>query len=120
MSKILAIKLRRLAAELIKTADALQQKLSVEKIGQATYQRSNGLLVIGRKKRQLTKGEATILTALLDHRGTMLSRDELTALMFGMEAVNITSRTVDTHICTLRRYGLETIETVHGRGYMLP
>lgn len=117
---MLAIKLRKLAAELIKVADSLQKTVSVETVGAATYNRASSTLSIGRKKRQLTKGQAKILSALLDHRGEVLSREELTCLMFGEDAINITSRTIDTHICTLRRIGLSTIKTLNGRGYMLP
>lgn len=119
MSKILAIKLRRLAAELIKAADVVQRRVSVERIGNAVYNRATWQLVVGRKKRQITKSQAKIIEALLDHRGTILSRDELTCLLFGADAVNITSRTIDTHVCTLRRLGLDSIRTVNGQGYML-
>jgi DNA-binding response OmpR family regulator len=117
---MLAIKLRKLAAELIKVADTLQKATSTETVGAATYNRASSMLFVGRKKIQLTRSQTKILTALLDHRGEVLSREELTCLLFGEDAINITSRTIDTHISTLRGMGLTAIATQHGRGYMLP
>lgn len=117
---ILAQQLRSLAANMIRVADALQQQQTVETIGPFRFHRTNGTIMRGKRVIQLRRAEQKLLTALLDNRGVVVSRDELTALLFGAEAVNVVSRTVDTHIRTLRSIlGNDAIVTVFKRGYRL-
>lgn len=68
----------------------------------------------------LTAHELRLLAALVDAQGRVLSRTQLVSALVG-ECV-ITERTVDTHLCNLRRKlgplrGV--IETVRGVGYRL-
>jgi two-component system, OmpR family, alkaline phosphatase synthesis response regulator PhoP len=71
---------------------------------------------------ELTAREFQLLTYLIEHRGTVLSRDELLNGVWGYEA-SVFTRTVDVHVGLLRQK-LEThprrprhILTVHGLGY---
>jgi two-component system, OmpR family, response regulator len=115
----IAPKIREIAAELIRLADALQEINTVETIGKATFCRSTHVAQIGQKKYRLTRAQARIITALLDNRGTILPREDLLAILFGRQSNNYTSRTIDTHIHTLRQLFGDAISTVHGRGYLI-
>ena len=117
----LSAKLRKLAAELIAAADAIQKTHTVEPLGDWQFHRANGTIAKGKKVHLLTRSQAAILTALLDNRGACLSRDLLTSLLFGSDAVNVDSRTIDTHVANLRhKLGADIIRTIHGRGYLIP
>ena len=66
--------------------------------------------------------ELKLLRYLVEHRGSVLTRDELLEKVWGYDATPVT-RTVDVHIASLRQK-LETnparpeyIVTVHGMGY---
>jgi two-component system, OmpR family, alkaline phosphatase synthesis response regulator PhoP len=61
--------------------------------------------------------ELKLLRYLIEHRGAVLSRDELLGKVWGYDAMPVT-RTVDVHIASLRqKLGAEWILTVHGMGY---
>jgi two-component system alkaline phosphatase synthesis response regulator PhoP len=61
--------------------------------------------------------ELKLLRYLLEHRGSVLSRDELLEKVWGYDATPVT-RTVDVHIAALRqKVGADFILTVHGMGY---
>jgi two-component system, OmpR family, alkaline phosphatase synthesis response regulator PhoP len=61
--------------------------------------------------------ELKLLRYLIEHRGSVLSRDELLEKVWGYDATPVT-RTVDVHIASLRqKLGPEFILTVHGLGY---
>lgn len=61
--------------------------------------------------------ELKLLRYLVEHRGSVLSRDELLEKVWGYDATPVT-RTVDVHIGSLRqKIGAEFILTVHGLGY---
>jgi two-component system, OmpR family, alkaline phosphatase synthesis response regulator PhoP len=71
---------------------------------------------------ELTAREFQLLTYLIEHRGAVLSRDELLNAVWGYEA-SVFTRTVDVHVGLLRQK-LEShprkprhILTVHGLGY---
>jgi len=118
---MLAIKLKRLAAEAIAVADAIQASQTVEVIQPGVkYNRSSRMLIINGKNVRPQAGDGRVLEALLDHRGTVLSRDELTSLLFGAAALGVRSRAIDTHVNTLRHMGVTAIVTRHKWGYMLP
>jgi two-component system alkaline phosphatase synthesis response regulator PhoP len=66
---------------------------------------------------ELSALELKLLRYLIEHRGTVLSRDELLEKVWGYDATPVT-RTVDVHIGSLRqKLGGEWILTVHGMGY---
>jgi len=71
---------------------------------------------------ELSGLELKLLRYFIDHRGAVLSRDELLDKVWGYEAMPVT-RTVDVHVASLRQK-IETnpgrpefIVTVHGMGY---
>jgi two-component system alkaline phosphatase synthesis response regulator PhoP len=71
---------------------------------------------------ELSGLELKLLRYLVEHRGSVLTRDELLDKVWGYDATPVT-RTVDVHIGSLRQK-LETnparpefIVTVHGLGY---
>ncbi|HJQ39749.1 MAG TPA: response regulator transcription factor [Thermoanaerobaculia bacterium] len=71
---------------------------------------------------ELSGLELKLMRYLIEHRGSVLSRDELLEKVWGYDATPVT-RTVDVHIASLRQK-LETnparpefILTVHGLGY---
>ena len=70
----------------------------------------------------LTRREFDLLAFLLKHREQVFSREQLMEKLWGEQAYNVTTRTVDTHIKTLRiKLGKAggAIETVWGLGYKL-
>ena len=70
----------------------------------------------------LTRREFDLLAFLLKHREQVFSREQLMEKLWGEQAYNVTTRTVDTHIKTLRIKLGEAggaIETVWGLGYKL-
>ena len=69
----------------------------------------------------LTLKEFQLLCLLLEHRGTVFTRDQLLNTIWGYE-FDGASRTVDVHIRTLRQKLGEAggcIETVRGVGYKI-
>ena len=69
----------------------------------------------------LTNKEFELLCLLLEHRGTVFTRDQLLNTIWGYE-FDGASRTVDVHIRTLRQKLGESggcIETVRGVGYKI-
>ncbi|HEX9985748.1 MAG TPA: response regulator transcription factor [Thermoanaerobaculia bacterium] len=71
---------------------------------------------------ELSGLELKLLRYLVEHRGAVLSRDELLEKVWGYDATPVT-RTVDVHIASLRQKlepnpaRPELIITVHGMGY---
>ncbi|MBT2640200.1 response regulator transcription factor [Bacillus sp. ISL-41] len=72
----------------------------------------------------LTQTEFDILTALIEHRGKVLSREQLVDLIWGIEFMG-EDRTVDSHIKNLReklqKAGVDKsiVKTVWGIGYKM-
>ena len=65
----------------------------------------------------LSSLELKLLRYFVEHRGAVLSRDELLDKVWGYDATPVT-RTVDVHVASLRqKLGAEIILTVHGMGY---
>ena len=67
---------------------------------------------------ELSGLEFKLLRYFVEHRGALLSRDELLEKVWGYEAMPVT-RTVDVHVASLRQKigAPELIVTVHGLGY---
>lgn len=73
------------------------------------------------EKLNLTRSEFLLLQALMQQQGCVLTRKFLISTVQG-EDVNVTGRTVDTHIFGLRKKMGETadlIETIRGVGYRM-
>lgn len=69
----------------------------------------------------LTRSEFRILTELMTHCEKVLTRDQLVEKTQG-EGVNVTNRTIDTHVFGLRKKlggNGDWIETIRGVGYRL-
>ena len=81
----------------------------------AVVKRANALI-------ELSSLELKLLRYLVEHRGAVLSRDELLEKVWGYDAMPVT-RTVDVHIASLRQKleanpaRPEYIVTLHGLGY---
>ena len=66
---------------------------------------------------ELSTLELKLLRYFVEHRGVVLSRDELLDKVWGYDATPVT-RTVDVHIASLRqKVGGDVIVTIHGLGY---
>ena len=69
----------------------------------------------------LTPTEFTVLLALIERPGVVLSRAQLLRRAYADEDVHVTERTLDTHVRRIRSkfrvHGVDPIETVHGVGY---
>jgi DNA-binding response OmpR family regulator len=67
----------------------------------------------------LTAREFAILTHLLEHRGKVISKQQLQDALYSWSD-EIESNTVEVHVHHLRRkLGRELIKTMHGMGYMI-
>jgi two-component system phosphate regulon response regulator PhoB len=67
----------------------------------------------------LTPSEFKLLTTLLESQGRVLTRDQLIENIQG-EGINVTGRTIDTHVFGLRKKlgeWSDNIETIRGVGY---
>lgn len=72
-------------------------------------------------KLHFTPSEYKLLVSMMENRGKVLTRDQLIESVQG-EGVNVTGRTVDTHVFALRKklanWG-ENVETIRGVGYRI-
>lgn len=68
----------------------------------------------------LSRRECAILTHLLEHRGTAISRARLEENLYGWDE-EVESNAVEVHIHNLRRkLGADLIRTIRGVGYLIP
>jgi two-component system OmpR family response regulator len=75
----------------------------------------------GKKKIELSPKEFALLHFLLQHKGIAQDRPRIIEHVWGGRDDLMFSQTVDVHIAYLRRkIGKDTIQTVPGRGYMIP
>ena len=66
----------------------------------------------------LTPTEFDLLVRLAERPGTVVGREQLLADVWGWRGAGSTTRTVDTHVASLRRkLGDDVVRTVHGVGY---
>jgi two-component system alkaline phosphatase synthesis response regulator PhoP len=90
-------------------------------LGQLTIDAASREVTLSDRSLRLRTKEFDLLHALAQHRGQVLTRDQLLDLVWGYDFYGET-RTVDVHIAHLRRKlrGSEVkIETVRGVGYKL-
>lgn len=92
--------------------------------GDLTVDLSRRTVVLGGKPLELTPKEFDLLRYLLQHRGIVITRDQLLKDLWGYDYAGET-RTVDVHIRRLRSkmdddgQAPRHIETVHGIGYRM-
>lgn len=73
----------------------------------------------GEEQIQLSARECAILTDLLEHRGTALSRARLEESLYGWNE-EVDSNAVEVHIHNLRKkLGTDLIKTIRGVGYLV-
>ncbi|HSP21729.1 MAG TPA: response regulator transcription factor [Planococcus sp. (in: firmicutes)] len=116
--------------ELLARIEAILRRTHTVSI-QADSEWTNGALELNEMMRTvrvagkpvtLTRREFDLLAFLLKNREQVFSREQLMEKLWGEQAYNVTTRTVDTHIKTLRIKIGEAggaIETVWGLGYKL-
>lgn len=76
---------------------------------------------LGSEKLSLTRSEFLLLRSLMEEQGCVLTREDLISKIQGVE-VNVTGRTVDTHVFGLRKKLKQyssCIETIRGVGYRI-
>ncbi|MFH1226283.1 MAG: response regulator transcription factor [Planctomycetota bacterium] len=89
------------------------------KIGDMAVDYKGRTVTIKGKKAELTNTEFNLLWHLVNHRGAVISRDDLISAGRGDDAMVI-DRTIDVHIASLRKKlgkSGQLIETVRGVGY---
>lgn len=79
----------------------------------------------GREATRLTALEGRLLGHLLARRGQVVSREELLARVWQIDARAVRTRTVDMHVARLREklagHGADgLVDTIRGRGYRVP
>ena len=88
-------------------------------MGNIVLNRESHKATISGQKMDLTYSEFRMLEMLISNQGRVLSRKQITSFIQGEDVV-VVSRTIDTHISSLRKklgaFG-EKIETVRGVGY---
>jgi two-component system alkaline phosphatase synthesis response regulator PhoP len=112
--------LARVRAVLRRYEKALPSE-QVVKIGQVTIDAQRREVTVGDKLVELRTKEFDLLLALAQHKGIVLSRDQLLDLVWGFDFYGQT-RTVDVHIAHLRDKLINSdlvIDTVWGIGYKL-
>ena len=98
--------------------EALGTKISV---GGLTIDSDAHEVQINSDRLHLTPSEYKLILAIVQNQGRVLTREQLIENIQG-EGVNVTGRTVDTHVFGLRKkLGIwgENIETIRGVGYRL-
>jgi DNA-binding response OmpR family regulator len=117
-------------AVLIARVKALLRRFQVSEAPMASEQfeldalkidfRSHEVLLSG-EELHLTPSEFKLLGTMVHNRGRVLTRDQLIENILG-EGINVTGRTIDTHVFGLRKklkeWG-EHIETIRGVGYRI-
>jgi DNA-binding response OmpR family regulator len=113
--------------ELVARVKAILRRAQPERRPESKQIRHGDLLVdagrreahVGQTEVQLAPKEFDLLWELLDHRGLVLTRDQLLERVWGYAYSGIDTRTVDVHVRQLRRKlgDASPIVTVWGVGY---
>jgi DNA-binding response OmpR family regulator len=75
----------------------------------------------GDKKVSLSPKEYALLEFLLRHRGIVKDRPSILEHVWGGSDALMFSQTIDVHVAYIRKkLGKKVIETVPGKGYMIP
>ncbi len=112
--------------ELLARIRALLRRKSVEKqpvvtLGTIVIDTNTKEVKKGTKKVELSPKEYALFEYLLRHRGIVQDRPAILEHVWGGRDDLLFSQTVDVHIAYLRRkLGKSVIETVPGKGYMIP
>lgn len=112
----------KIQAVLRRTYDYVEQSPTFQ-IGKATFRPADATLECAGEKLSLTKNDCRILQTLLEHRGTLVSRDTLMMRLWETDSF-IDDNTLTVNIARLRRklegLGLaDVIVTRKGLGYLI-
>jgi DNA-binding response OmpR family regulator len=89
----------------------------IRKVDELEINQHRWQVKVKNKRKKLTATEFRLLWKIYEFPGWVISRDSLITAMKD-EKYCITDRTIDTHICAIRRkIGHQFIETVRGVGY---
>jgi DNA-binding response OmpR family regulator len=94
----------------------------VLKSGDIEMLREQWTVYVGGGPVNLTEKEYRLLQELLEANGRVLTRDTLLERVWGPQSANIESRTLDVHMCRLRRKlgrSARNIVTVRNVGYRI-
>lgn len=111
--------LLRIKAILKRTKHKEESSKEVLNIGKLTVDIPRHAVMVDKKEVKLTAMEFKLLVTLMERKDRVQSRDHLLDYVWDI-AADVTTRTVDTHIKSLRRKlgtAGRLIETVHGVGY---
>ena len=115
------MELRARIRSALRHAGGREEPETVYRLGQLYVDPGRHIVRDGERDVALTLKEFQLLCLLLEHRGTVFTRDQLLNTIWGYE-FDGASRTVDVHIRTLRQKLGESggcIETVRGVGYKI-
>ena len=103
--------------ELVARVGALLRRVAALRVGRVEIDTAGRRVSVSGRPVHLTPLEFDLLVRLSSSPGTVLSREQLLADVWGY-GDGSGARTVDSHIASLRRkLGSETVRTVHGVGY---
>jgi two-component system alkaline phosphatase synthesis response regulator PhoP len=109
--------LARIEALFRRSRSAVAQSADVYAFGDVRVDFRRAVVTRGGKDVELSGLELRLLRYFVEHRGSLLSRDELLDKVWGYGAT-LATRTVDVHVAQLRqKIGAEYVVTVHGLGY---
>jgi len=106
---------------ILRRAQRVTRATTPTHVGDVTIDPARHQVTIGGRAVELRRKEFDLLLALVEHRGLVLSREQLLNLVWGYDFYGET-RTVDVHIAHLRKKLIGSsveIETVLGVGYKL-
>jgi DNA-binding response OmpR family regulator len=112
--------------ELLARVRALLRRNAAEKsprltIGSITLDTNTQEVWKGDKKVSLSPKEYALLEFLLRHRGIVKDRPSILEHVWGGSDALMFSQTIDVHVAYIRKkLGKKVIETVPGKGYMIP
>jgi two-component system, OmpR family, alkaline phosphatase synthesis response regulator PhoP len=117
----MSVLMARVSALLRRSGQPSEEQADVLKAGPLAIDRHRHQVDVAGSCVQLTLTEFRLLTAIVQARGRVLTRNQLIDQALGVNAV-VTDRTIDVHLAALRRKLGEArtlIRTVRGIGYRL-
>jgi two-component system alkaline phosphatase synthesis response regulator PhoP len=109
--------LARIEALFRRSRSSVAQSADSYAFGDVRVDFRRAVVTRGGKDVELSGLELRLLRYFVEHRGSLLSRDELLDKVWGYGAT-LATRTVDVHVAQLRqKIGAEYVVTVHGLGY---
>jgi DNA-binding response OmpR family regulator len=117
----MSVLMARVSALLRRSGQPSEEQADVLKAGPLAIDRQRHQVEVAGEPVQLTLTEFRLLTAIVQAKGRVLTRNQLIDQALGVNAV-VTDRTIDVHLAALRRKlgdARTLIRTVRGIGYRL-